>query len=152
MNAYLNGIVVTVVACQIATVFSPNEESLRRYVRILCALVTVMTLVSPIKYVISGAEEIMSGITNFFEGSDFSQREEEDGNGVANLAYVIMSAVSNKFDIEEKDVRITIVTDEQGELSEIQMYLKRTAYVDRERILEALSAEFEIPVYVFAER
>lgn len=152
MNAYLNSLVATVIVCQVVTMFSPDKDSLRRYVRLLCALVVILTLASPIRNVINGAGEIASGIAELFDGAgSTAQGTAGDDGGVANLAYVIMSAVSEKFDIAAENLRITLVTDEGGELSEIQLYMKRTAYADRERVREAIAAEFEIPVYVFAE-
>ncbi|MBP3368264.1 MAG: stage III sporulation protein AF [Clostridia bacterium] len=153
MNAYLNTVVVTVIVCQIVTMFTPDKESLRRYVRLLCALVVILTLASPIVHVIEGAEVIASGISEFFDGRLSSEQDEGEGDGsAANLAYVIMRAVSDEFGIDAENMRLTLVTDESGALVEIQLYLKRTAYADRERVREALAAEFEIPVYVFSER
>jgi hypothetical protein len=133
--------------------FSPDKESLRRYVRLLCALVIILTLSSPIKHVINGVEGIVSGITDFFDGTgSVAQTGSGDESGAANLAYVIMSAVSERYGIDAKNMRITLVTDEGGELSEVQLYVRGSAYADREHVREALEAEFEIPVYVFAER
>ena len=153
MNAYLNTVVVTVIVCQIVTMFTPDKESLRRYVRLLCALVVILTLASPIVHVIEGAEVIASGISEFFDSRLSSGQDEGEGDGsAANLAYVIMRAVSDKFGIDAENLRLTLVTEESGALVEIQLYLKRTAYAERERVREALAAEFEIPVYVFAER
>jgi hypothetical protein len=71
---------------------------------------------------------------------------------MASAALVIMSAVSEEFNIDSKNIRITLVTDETGELAEVHLFLKNTAYSDRERVREALEVELEIPVYVFAER
>lgn len=153
MNAYLKTVVVTVIVCQIVTMFSPDKESLRRYVRLLCALVVILTLASPIVHVIEGAEEIAAGIAEFFDGRLSSGQAADGGDGsAANLAYVIMRAVSDEFGIDAENMRLTLVTEESGALVEIQLYLKRTAYAERERVREALAAEFEIPVYVFAER
>ena len=153
MGAYLNTVVATVIVCQVVTMFSPDKESLRRYVRLLCALVIILTLSSPIKHVINGVEGIVSGITDFFDGTgSVAQTGSGDESGAANLAYVIMSAVSERYNIDSKNIRITLVTDETGELAEVHLFLKNTAYADREHVREALEAEFEIPVYIFAER
>ncbi|MBQ4096902.1 MAG: hypothetical protein IJC62_01945, partial [Clostridia bacterium] len=116
-------------------------------------LVVILTLASPIVHVIEGAEVIASGISEFFDGRLSSEQDEGEGDGsAANLAYVIMRAVSDEFGIDAENMRLTLVTEESGALVEIQLYLKRTAYADRERVREALAAEFEIPVYVFSER
>lgn len=153
MRAYLNGIVATVIVCQIVTVFSPSREDVRRYVRLLCVLVTLLTLASPIRYVINGADDIISKIAGFFDGTVSDSRLEnfEEGN-MASAALVIMRAVSDEFNIDAKNIRITLVTDDAGEISELQLFLKKTAYADRERVREALEEEIDIPVYVFAER
>ena len=153
MRTYLNGIIATVIVCQVVIMFSPSREGVRRYVRLLCVLVTALTLASPIKYVINSADDIVSKITDFFDGTvtDGQLEFSENGN-MASAALVIMSAVSEGFNIDSKNIRITLVTDETGELAEVHLFLKNTAYSDRERVREALEMELEIPVYVFAER
>ena len=153
MRTYLNGVIATVIVCQVVIMFSPSREGVRRYVRLLCVLVTALTLASPIKYVINSADDIVSKITDFFDGTGTDGQLEFSENGnMASAALVIMSAVSEGFNIDSKDIRITLVTDETGELAEVHLFLKNTAYSDRERVREALEVELEIPVYVFAER
>ena len=153
MRAYLNGIVVTVVVCQIVTMFSPSRDDVRRYVRLICVLVTLLTLASPVKYVINASDDIFAKITDFFDGAESGDQLDDLENGnMASAALVIMRAISDEFDIDAKNIRITLVTDEAGELSEMQLFLKNTAYADRERVRAALEEEFDIPIYVFAER
>ena len=153
MRAYLNGIVVTVVVCQLVTMFSPSRDDVRRYVRLICVLVTLLTLASPVKYVINASDDIFTKITDFFDGAKSGDQLDDLENGnMASAALVIMRAISDEFDIDAKNIRITLVTDEAGELSEMQLFLKNTAYADRERVRAALEEEFDIPIYVFAER
>ena len=153
MRAYLNGIVVTVVVCQIVTMFSPSRDDVRRYVRLICVLVTLLTLASPVRYVISASDDILAKITDFFDGAKSGDQLDDLENGnMASAALVIMRAISDEYGIDAKNIRITLVTDESGELSELQLFLKNTAYADRERVREALEVEFDIPIYVFSER
>ena len=153
MRTYLNGVIATVIVCQVVIMFSPSREGVRRYVRLLCVLVTALTLASPIKYVINSEDDIVSKITDFFDGTGTDGQLEFSENGnMASAALVIMRAISDEFDIDAKNIRITLVTDEAGELSEMQLFLKNTAYADRERVRAALEEEFNIPIYVFAER
>ncbi len=157
MTAYFNSVIVTVVVCQIAVVFSPDNESAKKYVRLLCALTILISVISPIRSIDRIADGISEAITDFLnlnsnDNAEFQDKTETDTSATERAAYILMSTVAKKFNIDSDKIRIIVLTDEGGELCEIQFYITDISYSERELIKEKLEKELEIPVYVFSER
>ncbi len=156
MAAYLNSVIATVIVCQIAVMFSPSSENSKKYVRLICALVVLLTLLSPVKSLIENADGVISAVSDFPAGEGSVGETEIYGSAAQNsarqLAYAVMQAVEGRFGVDSGDIRVTLVTSESGEVCEVQLYLDHTAYSDRAKIGEALEGELMIPVYVFPER
>ncbi len=156
MTAYLNSVIATVIVCRIAVMFAPESEMAKKYVRLICALVVLLTLLSPVKSLIENADGIISSVTDFLTGevsvSDSDIYGSDEQNTVRQLAYAVMLAVEAEFGVDSDDIGITVVIDESGEVSELQLYLAHTAYSDRAKIGDALEGELQIPIYVFPER
>ncbi len=153
MREYINSIISTVIVCQIAVMFSPSADGARRYVRLICTLVVLLTLISPVRALVGDSESLVSSLRDFFKGQESDAAEDvETGGELKQFAYAVMRAVADNFGINSDNIRLTLVTNDDSEVEEVQLYLAATAYSDRERIRETLEAELGIPVYVFPER
>ena len=151
MREYLGGIVATVVVCQAVTLFSRGGESTRRYIGLICTLVVLLTLATPVISLCSYADGAIEWFYNLFRGETVESETSCEDEGLEQLAYFVMRTVEMEYGIDSDKIRLTLVTDEFGDVTEIQLYLSRIAYSDRERVRDGLEGEFDFPVYVFGE-
>ncbi len=145
MNAYINSLIIVMVVCQIAAVIAPDSENAKRYIRTVCAIIVLLTLLSPVKHLIALSEGITEKITSFFT-TDVSQSYDENEAG----AIGIMQYVTEYYNVDE--LSAIILTDETDtEITEIQLYIKNCPYARCVVIEAELSELLELPVYVFSE-
>ncbi|MBE6541919.1 MAG: hypothetical protein E7672_05685 [Ruminococcaceae bacterium] len=143
MTAYINSLIVTMLICQISTVVTP--ENSKKYVRIICSLVILLTLIGPI----IDLRDSLPDIGNYFSDMTSMESENEARNGYSAAASMIFSYVDEKFSINGDDVRITFITDEGDELQEIQIFVKNCPYAAREEIKRVTEEEFGVKTFVF---
>lgn len=149
MKDYFNSVVVTVIVCQVVSVFSPNNDSAKKYIRLLCALSVLLTLISPILRLSRNIDSIVDDIGDLFT-DDSRNREYSLDDELKRTAYVVMTAVSERFGIKKEGIRSVIITDENSEICEIQIYIDHSPYSTREQIERELKKEIGIPVHVFS--
>lgn len=151
MTTYVNQLIITVVVCQIATMISPDGENSRRYVRIVCALVTILTIISPITTIAESADDIAGNIRDFFTSAETESVDSERGTLEA-AAYAIMSYARENFDLDLTDAELTFYTDDSGNITELQMFVKSGVAADRDRLAAELEDELGVTVHIFMER
>lgn len=145
MTSYINRLIVTMVICQIATVLSP--ENGRRYVRTVCALVVLLTLIGPIVRLSESVTDAGEYVKDMLDTSA-AVLDEEKFETSANM---IFTYAAQHFSVSGENIRITFVTDESGEVCEIQIFLKNCPYAARKEIGDVTEKEFGIVTHVFAE-
>ena len=153
MRDYLYSIISAAVACQMVILFSRGGDGTRRYIKIITSLVVLFTLAAPVIHGVKNADGLFQIVSDFFGSVSNGELDSTDADAGAleQVAYHIMKAVESEYGIDGDRIRITLVLDDTGGLSEVQLYLSRTAYSDRERVREGICGEFDVPVYVFGE-
>lgn len=149
MKDYFNSVVVTVIVCQVVSVFSPNNDSAKKYIRLLCALSVLLTLISPAMRLSRSMDSIIADMSRFLTAGSTDEGYSTDDE-LKRTAYVVMTAVSERFGIKKEGIRSVIITDEDGEICEIQIYVDRSPYSTREQIERELKKEIGIPIHVFS--
>ncbi len=145
MTAYINRLLTVMVVCQIATVLAPDAETSKHSVRMVCALVSLLTLLSPLTQLFTATDQLTEKITAFF--STESVQTYDDRTTVSSQ---ILQYVTSEYDLEE--LSLTIVTDETDTaVTELRFYIKNCPYATRAFIESELAETFDLPIYVFSE-
>lgn len=148
MREYTFQLILIVVVCQTASMIAPTEENKCRYLRIVCALVTLLTILSPVRNIADTAGRTAEAIRNFFtpaetDASDgMSERLEE-------AAYTIIGYAGERYDIETEGAAVTFFTDEDDTLSEVQIYVSSGERSDCSKLEAELEDELGVPVHIF---
>lgn len=145
MNSYGNSLIAVMVICQISSALAPDSEYSKRYIKIVCTLVTLLTLLAPIKHLTEFYDDISDKISSFFS-TDVTEQYDENEVG----AIGIMQYISEKYDVS--DVSIVIQTNESDtEVVEIDVYISNCPYSKRALIESDLNAQLELTTKVFCE-
>ena len=149
MNGYLNTVIITVTVCQIAQLITQNTESYKRIVHIMCAMVVLLTIAQPIRYLITNLEDAVEFIRELTE-SEAAEITEEDP--LEMTAQAVMEHASKRFDLDSDGMRVVLITDDRsGALTEIQLFVSRCAYSQRVYASEKLTEIYGIPVYIYSD-
>lgn len=151
MTAYINGLILTVVVCQAASMLAPEGESAKRYIRIVCALVTLLTILSPVKTLIGHAGEIGQSFRNFFTAAQTAE-EGTPRDSLQSAAYTILTYAEERYGFDTEDAEVTFFTDDAGEVTELMLFFPSGNAFDRDRLQAELEDELEITVHIFLER
>lgn len=149
MTAYINQLILTVVVCQIAAMISPDGENAKRYIRVVCALVTMLTILSPIRTLIDHAGELAESFRNFFTAAETVDNTRDS---LESAAYTILTYAGDKYDLDMDGAEVTFFTNDDGEAVEMQMFIKSGDSQDRDRLAAELEDELGITVHIFLER
>lgn len=149
MTGYLNGIILTAAACQIAQMITHHTESYRRIVHILCALAMLLTMIRPVQWITENMGDIKDSVT---EWMNVMPEKNEANDPMYDTAQVIMEQAVQRYHWEPEGLKVTLITDEAGVICEIQLYPEKCAYSDRIRAEEELTELYGIPVYIYNRR
>ena len=151
MINYVNSLIAVMIVCQIAVSVSPSNESSVRSIRLICAVVALLTLLSPIGSVISMAGDIENKITSFIVGyMEPEERRIETMDTFEAVTAQIVSFVSDKYDVGE--INAVLLTDETDSFAvELQLYIKNCPYTKRSQIETDLTNKLGFSVYVMCE-
>lgn len=150
MTAYINELIITVVVCQIASMISPENENSKRYIKTVCALVTILTLISPVRTIINHAEEIANSLKDFFAIEE-TVEENSVRDTMQSVAYTIMKYTKENYELETEGAEVSFITDEAGQAMELQIFLKSGNVEDRDKLKTELERELGIIVHIFIE-
>jgi len=138
-------LVTTLVVCQVATVLSPTGG--REYLRTVCALVTILTVFSPLASLLTQLHGIEERISSFFT----VEGEEGEENSLEAAAYTILAHASNRYGFDKSGAEITFC--QEGEtVTEILIFFEEGNGYNRDRLQMELEEAIGIPVHIFIER
>ena len=150
MNAYLSTVIVTVTVCQIAQMITQNTEAYRRIVHIMCAMVVLLTIVGPIRWLADNFDEASVFIRDLMDDEIVEVSEEDPLNLTAQA---VMEHAAAKFALDPVGMKAVLITDDRsGELTEIQLFVIRCAYSQRADVSEKLTEMYGIPVYIYSNQ
>ncbi len=153
MTEYFNKILVTAIACQVSLTLTWDEQS-KKYVRLLCAILLLITLISPVKEFVSSVTDIKDTVIDFFTTDEKSDGEESgaetDLDPKHTLAMTLMELARERYGVNEKGLRVSLLTEDDV-VEEVHFFVKNCPYAVREKIKTELSDELGVVVYVFSE-
>lgn len=149
MTAYINQLILTVVVCQVAVMISPDVERAKRYIRIVCALVTILTILTPVRTLVDNAGELAESFGNFFTAAETTDNMRDS---LESAAYTILTYAGENYDLNMDGAEVTFFTNDDGEAVEMQMFVKSGDSHDRDRLTAKLENELGITVHIFLER
>lgn len=153
MAEYVNELIGTVIACRIVTMAAPDGELRRRYLGAVCALVTLLTLISPLRQFLDHAEEIGEAAAGFISSAEQSSDGVDCDDGMrGELGYaadVIFEYARDRYGFDTEGAEIAFATDDGGEVTDLTLYLLHGSVADCGKLRDALTDELGIEVHVF---
>lgn len=150
MTEYVNELIGTVIACRIVTMAAPDGELRRRYLGAVCALVTLLTLISPLRQFLDRADEIGEAAAGFFSAVSESSDSDEGMRGeLGYAADVIFEYARDRYGFDTEGAEIAFTTDDGGEVTDAALYFLHGSVADCGKLRDALTDELGIEVHVF---
>lgn len=151
MIDYINSLIAVMIVCQIAVSLAPGSDSAVRSIRLICAAVALLTLLSPIGSVVSFGEELVREAGNIISannGSSVGSVEAADTFEI--VAAQIVGYVSETYDVGEIDA-VLLTDDTDSRAVELQLYIKNCPYTRRAQLEVELNERLGFPVYVMCD-
>lgn len=115
MNAYINSIlIVAVIGGVVSSLVSSNK--LRRHINYIIGLISTLILLSPIVSFITNLDSIKETVNNFISNTISNQALNNTNSiiintGVEKVCEGVKTLVIDKYNFDEKDICIDIITD-----------------------------------------
>ncbi len=153
MNEYLASILYTTVGCHLLLLISAElgGEHMQKLLRLLCGLVVLLTLFSPLTGLLSTLEEKLPAILAEAETALSVEEERTEASLSGTYGYIANTWVrllADKCDIPPEKITVTFHTDETGQVTEAEVLLTQCPYVKRRQAEKLLGEQMEIPVVV----
>ena len=150
MKNYFNTIVVTAVVCQISQLIAYRNESFSRFVRIICSLVMLLVILSPLRSMGEITEYQSEKINRIVFSEPTPEQETE--NTMELAAQTIMSHAVSVTGLREQGMRITLITDNSERITDIRLYVTNCAYADRVNAEKKLNEIYGVNVKIYSIR
>lgn len=124
MTTYLLSFIATALVIVLCKMLSPDGErdGLAKHLRLLTALLLVVSLLSPIWALIDGAQKLVSGEIelpweNTTSSEDYSEELQSvlDSASAAYFSDMLTQTIEKNFDISRGEIRCAIQWERQGE-------------------------------------
>ena len=148
MRAYIDEVILTVVICRIASMMAPDGETKGRYLAAVCALVTLISLISPVKYIADNIDTVTEAVAGFFL-AEKAEKSDEARDNLSSAAAVIFKYAEEKMGFDTEGAEITFYTDEEGKVNEVMLFFKRGRVRECEKLKKELEKELKITVHVY---
>ncbi len=146
MRTYFNTLVFLLLLSQI--VLSIGKEASKKELRLLCGLVLLTAMLSPLGMKVDFREIIREQARDFFETPSEKIPEEDD---CRILALSVMQYAAERYGVDEKHLECVVVTDEEGRVTELQIFVSSAPYAVRAQMQEELEEMFGVEVAVYGE-
>lgn len=147
MRGYVNTLVIIMIVSQLAIQIAPSGYDSKKFVRFICALTVFVCMLSPINTALKNSGELFDNIKSFIS---LEVETSAESKKFATESAVIMSYVSDSFNISEKHIKTTVITNEDDTaITELHIYIDQCSNLVAEKIESALKRELKVPVYVF---
>ena len=142
MNTYLHRLISVMIICQTITLITPDTEYAKRYIRIVCALITVLTMLSPVRFITEISETFREFAASVISDTETSASEQTPAGTKELLQYI-----SAHYNIE--DFSAVFHTDETDTiLTSLELHIKYFPYTQCIALQEELETLLQIPVSV----
>ncbi len=145
MNSYFNRLIAVMILCQITTVITPDSERAKQSIRILCALISFLTLLSPLRSITALSEQLYEKLSAVLDTSFVSGYTQKETDSIHFLQYI-----TTHYDIDEVSM-ILHTDDTDTQIIEMELYVKNYPYTSCTIMEAELQELLNLPVYVFGE-
>ena len=145
MTRYINSLTAVMIVCQITVLLAPASEYAIRYIRMVCALIVLLTILTPLKNLPDITAQVSEAVSSLVD-SNISADYNELESGTAGL----MQYVTEYYGISELSA-VLQTDDTDTTIIELRLYIQDCPYTTREIIAEDLNKELNFPVYVFSK-
>lgn len=145
MNSYFNRLIAVMILCQITTVITPDSERTKQSIRMLCALISFITLLSPLSSITIPSEQLHEKFSAVLDTNVVSGYTEKEADSFHFLQYI-----TTYYDIEEVSM-ILRTDDTDTQIIAMELYVKNYPYVSCTVMESELQELLNIPVYIFGE-
>lgn len=145
MNRYINSLTAVMIVCQITVLLAPASEYAIRYIRMVCALIVLLTILTPLKNLPAITTQASEAVSSLL-GSNISADYNEHESGMAGL----MQYITESYGISELSA-VLLMDAADTTVTELRLYIQNCPYTTRELIANDLNKELNFPVYVLAE-
>ena len=146
MNRYINSLTAVMIVCQIIVLLAPASEYAIRYIRMVCALIVLLTILTPLKNLPAITTQVSEAVSSLADSNILSADYNELEGSTAGL----MQYITEYYGISELTA-VLLTDDTDTTVTELQLYIQDCPYTTRELIEEDLNKELNFPVYVFSE-
>lgn len=146
MTAYINSLIAVIVACQLVIKLAPDSGTSKKYVRLICSLAVLGTMIAPVKSLVLSADELYGQAAEFFS----PPQKEEKSDAFAPAATALLSYIEDTFH-PRGEVRLTFITDDDERITEVQIFAPTADGQTCGRIERALGGELSVGVRVFGD-
>lgn len=151
MASYMNQLILTVVVCQVASMLAPNADAAKRYLRLVCGLVTLLTVFSPVRNLIQHGEAIGVSLHAFVTASA-AEENNVLRDSLEATTYTILAYAEERYGFDTQDAEVTFFTNEEEKVDEMMVFFRHGNADDRDRLQSELEEELGITVHIFLER
>ena len=146
MVSYINSLIAVILLAEIVMHVSPDGDIGKRYVRLICSLAVLLTMISPIKSAVSSLSDGIGTVADFFSADEKTVTEREE---LAPAAETILSYIKDTCGKRADGASLTFVTDGAGEVTEVQVFLPHGDSHTQKKLSGALDKGLNIRVSVF---
>lgn len=145
MTSYFNRLIGVMILCQITTVITPDSERTKQSIRILCALISFLTLLSPLRSITTPSEQLHEKFSAVLDTNFVSRHTEKEADSIHFLQYI-----TTHYDVEEVSM-ILYTDDTDTQIVKLELYVKNYPYTSCTVMELELQELLNIPVIVFGE-
>ena len=146
MSSYINSLIAVILLAEIVMHVSPDGDIGKRYVRLVCSLAVLLTMISPIKSVVSFLSDGIGAVTDYVKTEENAVTERDE---LSPAAETILSYIKDSCGKHSDGASLTFVTDDAGDITEVQIFLPHGDSATREKLDDALGRGLNIRVSVF---
>lgn len=153
MNTYFRSILLTVAISHLLLILigELGGEHSKRFLRYLYGLILLLTLFMPLHTCKQDISEMMDDMRSLFttkESSNTSLTDAVTGSTYRYVAESWITYIAENYAMDKADIRITIYTDEDDRITQVEIGLRNCYYAHRQAMAKELQEMTEFPITV----
>ena len=145
MSSYINCLIAVMILCQITTIITPDSERAKQSIRTICAIISLLVLLSPLKNIASLSEQISEKLSSAPDTNYAAGYTTKESDSIQLLQYI-----TAYYNVDE--VSMTVHTNEADtQILKIELHIPNYPYTACSVMENELQELLNFPVYVFGE-
>lgn len=153
MNTYFRSIVLTMALGHILLLLTGElgGEHSKRFLRYLYGLILLLTIFAPLRTCVEDITKMVDDLHTIFATEAAGIQSQNDATTESTYTYAakrIAVYVSEQYAIPQSDIYVTIYTDENDNVQQVEIGVRNCDYALRQTIARELQEKAEIPITV----